>query len=86
MADVSIACTLAALTREESRGGHTREDMPVPEDEYWGKTLNIIWMEEGEVKIRQEPVEEMRDDLKDAIKEVKDMITERAEKQAGGGK
>jgi hypothetical protein len=43
-------------------------------------------MEEGEVKIRQEPVEEMRDDLKDAIKEVKDMITERAEKQAGGGK
>ena len=86
MADVSIACALAALTREESRGGHTREDMPVPEDEYWGKTLNIIWMEEGEVKIRQEPVEEMRDDLKDAIKEVKDMIAERAEEQAGGGK
>jgi hypothetical protein len=43
-------------------------------------------MEEGEVKIRQEPVEEMRDDLKDAIKEVKDMIAERAEEQAGGGK
>ena len=60
--------------------------MPVPEDEYWGKTLNIIWMEEGEVKIRQEPVEEMRDDLKDALQEVKDMIAERAEKQAGGGK
>ena len=60
--------------------------MPVPQDEYWGKTLNIIWMEEGEVKIRQEPVEEMRDDLKDAIKEVKDMIAERAEEQAGGGK
>ena len=86
MADVSIACALAALTREESRGGHTREDMPIPEDEYWGKTLNIIWMEDGEVKIRQEPVEEMRDDLKDAIKEVKDMIAERAEEQAGGGK
>jgi succinate dehydrogenase / fumarate reductase flavoprotein subunit len=86
MADVSIACALAALTREESRGGHTREDMPTPEDEYWGKTLNIIWMEEGEVKIRQEPVEEMRDDLKDAIKEVKTMIAERAEEQAGGGK
>ncbi len=86
MADVSIACALAALTREESRGGHTRDDMPTPEDEYWGKTLNIIWMEEGEVKIRQEPVEEMREDLKDAIKEVKDMIAERAEEQAGGGK
>ena len=58
------ACALAALTREESRGGHTREDMPTPEDEYWGKTLNIIWMEEGEIKIRQEPVEEMRETFK----------------------
>ncbi|MDP6223834.1 MAG: fumarate reductase/succinate dehydrogenase flavoprotein subunit [Candidatus Poseidoniaceae archaeon] len=84
MADVSRACTLAALTREESRGGHTREDMPTPEDEYWGKTLNIIWMEEGEIKIRQEPVEEMRDDLQDAIKEVKAMIAERAKEQGGG--
>ena len=84
MADVSRACTLAALTREESRGGHTREDMPTPEDEYWGKTLNIIWMEDGEIKIRQEPVEEMRDDLQDAIKEVKAMIAERAKEQGGG--
>ncbi len=31
MADISRACALAALTREESRGGHTREDMPTPE-------------------------------------------------------
>ena len=83
MADVSHACALAALTREESRGGHTREDMPTPEDEYWGKTLNIVWMEKGEIKIRQEPVEEMREDLQDAIKEVKTMIAERAKEQGG---
>ena len=83
MADVSHACALAALTREESRGGHTREDMPTPEDEYWGKTLNIVWMEKGEIKIRQEPVEEMREDLQDAIKEVKAMIAERAKEQGG---
>ena len=83
MADVSHAATLAAITREESRGGHTRDDFPTPEDDYWGKTLNIIWMENGEMKIRQEPVEPMRDDLEDALKEVKAMIAERAE-EAGG--
>ena len=83
MADISRACALAALTREESRGGHTREDMPTPEDEYWGKTINIIWMEQGEIKIRQEPIEEMREDLQGAIKEVKAMIAERAKEQGG---
>ncbi len=84
MADVSLAATLAAITREESRGGHTRDDFPTPEDEYWGQTLNIIWMENGEMKIRQEPLEEMRSDLQDALKEVKSMIAERAA-EAGSG-
>jgi hypothetical protein len=41
-------------------------------------------MENGEMKIRQEPVEEIRDDLQDALKEVKAMIAERAA-EAGGG-
>ena len=84
MVDVSYAATLAAITREESRGGHTRDDFPVPDDEYWGKTINIIYMENGEIKIRQEPVVEMRDDLKDAIKEVKAMIADRAAEVGGG--
>ena len=84
MVDVSYAATLAAITREESRGGHTRDDFPVPDDGYWGNTLNIIWMEGGEIKIRQEPIEEMRKDLKEAIQEVKDMIAERAEEVGGG--
>ena len=50
MADVSVACALAALTREESRGGHTRQDMPEPEDDYWEKHINIIWMENDEIR------------------------------------
>ncbi len=78
-----FSATLAAVTREESRGGHTRDDFPVPDDDYWGNTLNIIYMENGEIKIRQEPIAEMRADLKDAIKEVKAIIAERAA-EAGG--
>jgi hypothetical protein len=42
-------------------------------------------MEDGEIKVRQEPLEEMRSDLKDVIDEVKAMIAERASEQAGGG-
>ena len=81
MCDISEVATLAALTREESRGGHTRDDFPGHEDEYWGKTLNIVWMEDGEIKLRQEPLEEMRDDLQDVIKEVKQIIAD----MKGGG-
>ena len=84
MVDISKVATLAALAREESRGGHTRDDFPGNEDEFCGKNLNIWWMENGVIKIRQEPVEEIRDDLKDALQEVKDMIAERAAEQGGG--
>ena len=41
-------------------------------------------MEKGEIKIRQEPIVEMRDDLKTALKEVKQMIAERAAEQGDG--
>ena len=50
-----------------------------------GKDISQTIMENGEIKVRQDPVVEMRDDLKDAIKEVKSMIAERAA-EAGGGK
>ena len=68
---------LAALTREESRGGHTRDDFPGHEEEYWGKHVNIVWMDNGEIKIRQDPIVEMREDLQEAIKEVKAIIAEK---------
>lgn len=85
MVDVSTAATLAALTREESRGGHTRDDFP-GELEEWGSLINIIYMANGEIKVRQENIEPMREDLDGVIKEVKSMIAERAAEQAGGGK
>ena len=42
MIDVSRMCALAALHREESRGGHTRDDFPVPDYKYWGKMNSVI--------------------------------------------
>ncbi|MBC64063.1 MAG: fumarate reductase/succinate dehydrogenase flavoprotein subunit [Euryarchaeota archaeon] len=42
MIDVSRMCTLAALHREESRGGHTRDDFPTPDYKYWGKVNSVI--------------------------------------------
>jgi len=46
MIDVSRMCTLAALHREESRGGHTRDDFPTPDYKYWGKINSVITMKD----------------------------------------
>ena len=41
-------------------------------------------MEDGEIKIRQERIEPIREDLQVALDGVKAMIKERAEEQGGG--
>ena len=46
MIDVSRMCALAALYREESRGGHTRDDFPEPDYKYWGKINTVITKKE----------------------------------------
>ena len=60
MIDVSRMCTLAALHREESRGGHTRDDFPTPDYIYWGKINSVITKKDG-MKIehrRYPPIDE----------------------------
>ncbi|MEC7706853.1 MAG: fumarate reductase/succinate dehydrogenase flavoprotein subunit, partial [Candidatus Thermoplasmatota archaeon] len=42
MIDVSRMCALAAFRREESRGGHTRDDFPDSDNTYWGKVNSVI--------------------------------------------
>ena len=42
MIDVSRMCALAAFRREESRGGHTRDDFPDSDYTYWGKVNSVI--------------------------------------------
>ena len=63
MVDVSRACTLAALERTESRGGHTREDHPVPDKGKWSHTTNVIWMDNGDIKIKQEELAQPPEEL-----------------------
>jgi succinate dehydrogenase / fumarate reductase, flavoprotein subunit len=59
---VSECTAQAALAREESRGGHTREDFPRM-DPQW-RLVNLVCALDGdEVSLRPQPVPSMRSEL-----------------------
>ena len=60
---ISEAVTRSALMREESRGGHTREDFPKP-DPGWGKKNVVTRGRGGSLELRTEPVPEIPEELK----------------------
>ena len=60
---VSEAVTRSALMREESRGGHTRDDFPKP-DAAWGRKNVITRRREGQLELRTEPLPEIPDELR----------------------
>ena len=60
---ISEAVTRSALMREESRGGHTREDFPKPDTE-WGKKNVVTRGRGGRLELRTEPVPEIPEELK----------------------
>jgi len=39
---VSKAVAMAALERKESRGGHTRDDFPMTDYDFWGKRNVVV--------------------------------------------
>ncbi len=67
---VSEAVAEAALERKESRGGHTRDDYPDTDYDYWGK-LNLIVEQDddGHPTIRQQPLPEPPPELAALLEE-----------------
>jgi succinate dehydrogenase / fumarate reductase, flavoprotein subunit len=63
MLTVSECTARAALVRQESRGGHTREDFPQMRPEWRRVNLVCSLADSGEVRLDQQPVTAMRPEL-----------------------
>jgi succinate dehydrogenase / fumarate reductase, flavoprotein subunit len=68
---VSESIAKAALAREESRGGHTRDDFPMTDHEMWGtKNLVVTLNDRGDgVDLDEKPLPVMPDELKTYFEE-----------------
>ncbi len=68
---VSESIAKAALAREESRGGHTRDDFPQTDYEVWGKKNLIVSLNDTRdgVVLTERPLREMPAELKKYFEE-----------------
>ena len=68
MLRVSECIARAALERQESRGGHTRDDYPGPSST-WAR-INVICAQDGEgIALHQQPLPEMPPELAQIFEE-----------------
>jgi succinate dehydrogenase / fumarate reductase flavoprotein subunit len=70
MLTVSEAVATSALMRQESRGGHTRDDFPRPDPE-WGKKNVVVRKREGHLVLKGEALPEVPAELRPLIGEDK---------------
>ena len=67
---VSECIARAALERQESRGGHTRDDFPTADDDWGGKNIVLTLNAAGTgVDLAVQPLPEMPDELKPIFEE-----------------
>jgi len=68
---ISEAITRSAIDRQESRGGHFREDFPEKSGAA-AKVNTVVWKaDDGSMKLKREPIPEMPAELKQVIEEMK---------------
>jgi succinate dehydrogenase / fumarate reductase flavoprotein subunit len=65
---VSKAVALAALERQESRGGHTRDDYPGT-DPYWGTQNVVVELSGGELTVRRQALSQPPPELAELLEE-----------------
>jgi succinate dehydrogenase / fumarate reductase flavoprotein subunit len=68
---VSEAITLSAISRNESRGAHFRNDYPEKDDSLSKLNTVIYKGSDGKMKIKSEPLPEIHPDLQKVIEEMK---------------
>ncbi|HET8602823.1 MAG TPA: fumarate reductase/succinate dehydrogenase flavoprotein subunit [Marmoricola sp.] len=67
---VSECIARAALERQESRGGHTRDDFPTADDDWGSKNIVLSLNDEGTgVDLAVKPLPQMPDELKQIFEE-----------------
>jgi succinate dehydrogenase / fumarate reductase, flavoprotein subunit len=68
---VSESIAKAALAREESRGGHTRDDFPQTDHDVWGRKNLVVTLDDSGdgVVLNEKPLPEMPDELKKYFEE-----------------
>jgi succinate dehydrogenase / fumarate reductase flavoprotein subunit len=66
---VSEGIARAAHVRQESRGGHTRDDYPTASDEFGKVNVVVKRQADGEMNVSQEPLPQMPDDLAKVFQE-----------------
>ena len=71
MLTVAEAIATAARERQESRGGHFREDFPEKADLFGGINISIRKGRDGNIEVKHVPKQNMRDDLQQIINENK---------------